>query len=611
MIDLSSLFDGEISQPEIERWLAQFEAADRGIVTRLLCHFQYFGRRQIELLVAQMAADILSTTGLPPTNVVVAVGADSSSYLAYQLAHVGGLTQVVAPADVGQYLSQEGCAVCVPENLIVFGSQAIRLWRSQFETGTPVRAKVILAASVAFEDGIKRIQASTGFEVVACRRVGEEILPFSPGSRVFSTEADRVEAERVIIKYCSRISPEHPLGYGGLGALLGFSHVTPNVTLPIFWLEGTHWSPLLRRQNQPSTQGVPSARRREEDAPHDVASLLSQALPEPLKDCLLFEFQGVQEAVLFAESAQSVGATPPVIRSFANLVRELAYHVHEREPVRSAILMAPDARAASKALGGLFYETDGNLDFGEVPEVVVLAEMLDGLSGSVLGDSGGSVLGNVDYGQLARESLRFQPHRYRRAAGASAAAGGLLAVFIGDGRVALLFRGERLLTRRGLTWYAHPADLASFSERLADKHGVRISTVQAVLELAFTLSDQEKGALITIGDHERVLAHRDKAAESHLRWAPKSVEHAPENAVCGLMACDGATILSSCGDIIDARVFLRPPADAPGEAEVGKGARHGTAVKISAITNAVCIAVSVDGEISIFSKGQKVLSAWA
>lgn len=611
MVDLSSLFDGEVSQSEIERWLAQFGEADRPIARKLICNFRYFGRRQLDSLVSDMADRVLLATGLPADHIVVAAGADSSAFLAYQLVNVGGFTRVASLTDIGEYLSRSDCAVCVPENLVALGSQAVSLWESQFKPYTPIRAQVVLATSVALEVGVKRIQENTGFKVVVCEYMGPEVLPFSPESRVFPTEVERVEAERVIVDYCSRLGPEQPLGYANLGALLGFSHVTPNITLPIFWSEAADWVPLLRRQNRPSRQDLPPSPAADGEALEQVLGLLSQNLPKDVRGHLLFEFQGVQEAALFGDSALSVGATPEVVVSFAGLVRELAYQVHEREPVRSAIMVVPALGAAADALGGLFFQTDGTLDLGKSAELLVLAEMVDGLTGSVLVDSSGPVVGNVGYGEHQGSPDLFQATRYRQAAVASAVADGLLAVFLGDGRVAVLLRGKRIMTRRGQTWYSHPSDLEGSVRCLADKHGVDATALQRVFELAFTLSDQGRGALVTVGDHEEVLRYRDKPSVSHLRWTPRSLNCAPEGPVCGLMACDGATVLSKDGDLVDGMVFLRPPADAPGEADVGKGARHRTAVKISAITGAICITVSVDGEISAFSGGRKALSAWA
>ena len=53
--------------------------------------------------------------------------------------------------------------------------------------------------------------------------------------------------------------------------------------------------------------------------------------------------------------------------------------------------------------------------------------------------------------------------------------------------------------------------------------------------------------------------------------------------------------------------FLRPRADVEAEIEVGKGSKHSTAAKTSAITNALCITVSQDGPITAYSKGKVAL----
>ena len=51
---------------------------------------------------------------------------------------------------------------------------------------------------------------------------------------------------------------------------------------------------------------------------------------------------------------------------------------------------------------------------------------------------------------------------------------------------------------------------------------------------------------------------------------------------------------------------LRPPNDVEIELETGKGTKHQTAQIISFITNSVAIAISVDSNFTIYSKGQKV-----
>jgi len=53
--------------------------------------------------------------------------------------------------------------------------------------------------------------------------------------------------------------------------------------------------------------------------------------------------------------------------------------------------------------------------------------------------------------------------------------------------------------------------------------------------------------------------------------------------------------------------ILQPPAEAVAEDETGKGGRQTTAAKVSAVSAALTIAVSEDGTITLYSKGQRIL----
>ena len=50
-------------------------------------------------------------------------------------------------------------------------------------------------------------------------------------------------------KYGNKLTKGYPLGYGGCQLLLGFSHNTPNNTLPIFWCDN-NWTPFFKRYNK-------------------------------------------------------------------------------------------------------------------------------------------------------------------------------------------------------------------------------------------------------------------------------------------------------------------------------------------------------------------------
>ena len=57
-------------------------------------------------------------------------------------------------------------------------------------------------------------------------------------------------ARDLCLRCGEQLVPSHPLGYRDGQLLLGFSHNTPDNTLPVFWYEerdGPNWRPMFRR----------------------------------------------------------------------------------------------------------------------------------------------------------------------------------------------------------------------------------------------------------------------------------------------------------------------------------------------------------------------------
>ena len=57
-------------------------------------------------------------------------------------------------------------------------------------------------------------------------------------------------SKETALKYGSKLLPAHPIGYKDCQLLIGFSHNTPDNTLPIFWSENNNWSPIFKRYNK-------------------------------------------------------------------------------------------------------------------------------------------------------------------------------------------------------------------------------------------------------------------------------------------------------------------------------------------------------------------------
>jgi len=166
-----------------------------------------------------------------------------------------------------------------------------------------------------------------------------------------------------------------------------------------------------------------------------------------------------------------------------------------------------------------------------------------------------------------------------------------------------MLQGQRILSYRGAMWHLHTAELHRGIRDLSSRHGIDVPVLEEVLRLSIRLSDESKGALITVGCHDSVIKFSDPPKTGHITWERMRLGESPDESILGLMSQDGATIVSGSGEVVQGMTFLRPPAGTVAEEEVGKGSKHSTAAKISKIAGAVCVAVSVDGRVTVYSRG--------
>ena len=109
----------------------------------------------------------------------------------------------------------------------------------------------------ASSEGLNRVRNSTVFKH-RCGAVYELDATYkwtAGNSRYLSTLPTGIDRSILIALarvYGEALVPAHPLGYDDSELLLGFSHNTPDNTLPIIWFEKEHgatepWYPIFRR----------------------------------------------------------------------------------------------------------------------------------------------------------------------------------------------------------------------------------------------------------------------------------------------------------------------------------------------------------------------------
>lgn len=109
----------------------------------------------------------------------------------------------------------------------------------------------------ATSSGLKRMNEPFMFngKAMCLFELDDQFKAFNTESRHFANTPEWFELNNfnsIAHTYGTVIQPRIPLGYGDNQLLLGFSHNTPNNTLPIFWDEGhkSPWSPLFLRYDK-------------------------------------------------------------------------------------------------------------------------------------------------------------------------------------------------------------------------------------------------------------------------------------------------------------------------------------------------------------------------
>src|SRR5215213_1260662 len=620
MTTLFNPFGGDISDQSVLDWLGQFEPEEHPLIKQLLRGFKYYGSAKVAEAVKTLYQHILAASGGIRQEdmwfVPVGYVAKSGSIIAYYFRVQNNLPQdhFVSPADLGSLPLKQGSAVVFLDDFLGTGNQARQVWEN---VASPIHkvtgADFYYATLVAYSHGQENLRRASNFLPLTVDTLSESDSPFSENNSVFDNEDDKTRCEQIVEKYGKRLYPNHPLGYRRTQGMVGFFYSTPNNTLPIFWASQNDWRPLLARGDSyrdpafligpppglsATMAGGSSA------APVDILNQLDNFNIEWESFVRLgSEFKDSKVMLVLAWILKELNIEKGTLESLLDLIRKLRDLRHEKEPVRSAVHLVRSGMPAD-SLGTRIFRAASGTTIGSGSRILALANMTDGLDGGIVITADGVVIGNFIYPQRGEEGDFFLPLAYQKAAAASRASGGLLLLFLRENRIAVFYRGDRVLWHRGASWHLQPSELDRGIRELSNRHNIEFPVLRRVMHAAFQVSDSEHGSLITVGDHLNVVKNSDPPKTEHIEWVPMDLSTTPIEGLMGVMSQDGATIISGGGEIVQAMTTLRPPPGVDIKEEVGRGTKHSTAAKISKVTGALCIAVSVDGRITVYSKGE-------
>jgi hypothetical protein len=298
-----TIWDRQHSLTQINAWSSQFSndpnvrLNERVHALFLLSHFIYFGQREVRALLVSLYRDLFRA---PVIRAIRRSAGDTKDLISLQQAYHASLKRtrflgVGNPSESGShplyYFRQENS---LPKSLFInsheiFNQSAdgkgsklsIRDDKIQHYVfiddlcGSGTQAKLysedligpikrlapdakvhylVMFGTVDGLDAVKQLKSYDTVESVfeldkSFRCLDENSRIFQPGDPYFVRE----EIVKTCQKFGLMICPEHPLGYKDGQLLMGFSHNTPDNTLPIFWGDsaaGSPWIPMFRRYDK-------------------------------------------------------------------------------------------------------------------------------------------------------------------------------------------------------------------------------------------------------------------------------------------------------------------------------------------------------------------------
>lgn len=614
--NLAAAFKGDVSAAALEKWLSQFDAEDVPYITPLVKAFKYYTVTDVFSLLERLSQRLHQELHIDPAKTwfipsgYVAKSGDAIAYFFKRQNRVPDEAFLRGADLTEQRLSERSTVVFLDD----FVGSGQLLLRTADEIAVPLRravphARFIFAALVGYIRGLARIPSGGPIESCVAESIGLELEPFGAGSRLFPDSETRRKAEAVVRRYTERLSPKSPLGYGASQGLVAFFFGTPNNTLPFFWRSGSDWTPLL-----PHGDALHDPRRVIE-IPVGTSTLIGGSklenstieeldLSKEATAALFDGFQTLRNMDLAGRLMKRVSLTDAAIRSLVDAIQLLQDDIHEKKSVCTALLCAGRGQLAH-LLKNAFLKFDPPISVTNTQLFRTAAQLVDGLEGALLVDETAEVSGAIIYPDAAKTIDAFLPPRYGPVAKATRDAGGFTILFLGAGRITIFDGGSRVLSRRFGKW--HPQGIPTRLRSIEAEHGLSPGLLDHTMRAAFALADNGFGAILTLGDASHVVALAGKTPPAPFRWCNVSVEMPEILPLVFSARQDGATVLEQDGVLRTAMTILQPPAGALAEDEAGKGARHTTAAKVSAVTAALAVAISEDGTITLYSKGKRIL----
>ena len=616
-MDITEIFDNSIGNAEYEKWISQFETEDIPFIEILVSNIKYFSLKKTEQHILNLYNLIMPEINSIDTVLFVPVGyvVKSGSFVAYSFKKLNQIQEnkFIPYSDLNSDVLQGIEHLVFIDDFIGTGHQCCEVWRDlstklkQFNANP----KLIYATLVSTQNGKIEVEEKTSFKVITSSIYENTEIPFHKDSKIFNDDFIKERTRELVTKYGKDLYPKYPLGYKDNSLLIGFYYSTPNNTLPIFWSSHNNWKPLLTKGDDfrdPQFLVGP-----EINIPQNIMfkGFEKTFVDDNLLDNfdvdsnilikLTQELKNTQLLLVVIPIFQKLKLSESFVTELIKLINSLKSEVHEHKNVTSAIFISHKNEIKDLP----FYLKIEDADIKDTKSIIDLANQSNGFEDCISIDTNGIVHGNFTYDVL-NSNINYIPSELQRATSFSLKKEGLLILFEGENRVNFIWKGQRLISHRKSSWYMTPSNFDKLNSTLAQLHGVRKETIDRLLTVAIEMTHIGEGGLLTIGDADEVIKLSVKKPNPKVKIVAKNIMDFGIRQWINILSQDGASIFDNDGILIEYMATLRPPNDVEIELETGKGTKHQTAQIISFITNSIAIAISVDSNFTIYSKGKKV-----
>jgi hypothetical protein len=259
-----------LTPDQIRDWLSQFGAdVNQRLMFKILSAVRYFSEFEIRTKLGDLHSIISKEIGLPAKHGTGRVEHLAVSYLegpgksGYQYARLySEENKIIArnvvdlPKLANVFLQSNVRAVLWVDDFIGTGRTILTQFEENRDELARLQKQYSLRYFVGALAGLQESQAmiedalsKQGIRVSVriCEPLSAKDQCFSPDSRFFESDEERLRAKRIAEDNGRRIVPRHPLGFGDCGTCVVFERSCPNNNLPVLWGNANDWKPIFPR----------------------------------------------------------------------------------------------------------------------------------------------------------------------------------------------------------------------------------------------------------------------------------------------------------------------------------------------------------------------------